>query len=79
MLAPTEVVYLLEDLCIRLGFCLPPEARTRLEKAPPRGPQDFAESVFRAEGLDPQLDKTLYSQVLATVEAAFHRSVAPDA
>ncbi|GAA4609321.1 hypothetical protein BJY16_007270 [Actinoplanes octamycinicus] len=47
----SEVEWLLNDLCVRLGFCLPPAAARRLIQSPPADADAFAEAVFEAEGM----------------------------
>ena len=66
---------LLDSLCTRYGFCLSPLWRARLENNPPRSPEKFTDTVFRAEGLDPTTaDKHLYNVIYNEVEEAFERS-----
>ena len=47
----SNVQRLLNELCIKLGFCLPPEACRRLEVSPPEGVDSFTDAVFDAEGM----------------------------
>jgi hypothetical protein len=58
---------LLAELCVDLGFCLPPEARSRLQEAPPRTIDAFTDAVFAAEGMEslvyPQLRKQVRERV----------------
>ena len=69
---PSRVESLLDDLCIRLGFCLPPDARSRLLETPPADAAAFTDAVFIAEGMNPALvDRHLYRQVRAMVVRAF--------
>ena len=64
-----ELQALLDELCVRLGFCLPPQAQTRLRQTlPPFDVDEFTDAVFVAEGLDPRLEKTLRRQVRQRVE-----------
>jgi hypothetical protein len=41
------------DLCVELGFCLPPDDVVRLTDAPPPDVEAFTEAVLLAEGFDP--------------------------
>ena len=66
-----EVEMLLHNLCVKLGFCLPPPLMKRLIHSPPTSAKRFAEVVFEAEGLDPNSSKELYEQVLAYIARAF--------
>lgn len=61
---PARVGWLLHDLCVKLGFCLSPEHRERLNAYPPAQLDDFVREVFVADGLDPNTaDKHLVRQV----------------
>lgn len=74
MLTETAAMRLLDDLCIQLGFCLPPDARQQFAGDPPADVSDFADRVFMAEGLDPQTaDPRLRRQVRAMIQVAFDR------
>src|SRR4051812_35951448 len=56
-----EAWKLLEVLCVKYGFCLPPLWQARLEKNPPRSIDKFTDAVFHAEGLNPTTaDSDLY-------------------
>jgi hypothetical protein len=46
---------LLDELCVKLGFCLPPDAKEALKANPPRDIDAFTDAVIRAEGMDPVL------------------------
>ena len=67
---------LLDKLCIKLGFCLPPNAYDALIENPPTDVNGFTNAVFVAEGfLDPSIaDRHLYRQVRAMVAEAFLQS-----
>ncbi len=70
-----EAQKLLNVLCVRYGFCLPPLWRARLERNPPISIDKFTDTVFRAEGLDPlTCDSSLYKAVREEVRRAFERS-----
>ena len=51
-LSPTQVEALLYELCVVLGFCLPPDEQARLRESPPTDVDAFTDAVIRAEGLD---------------------------
>jgi hypothetical protein len=76
VLTPGELRALLEDLCVRLGFCLPPDARSRIEANPPADADHCAMTVFTAEGLDPSSpeNRSLVDQVRGTIAMAFIRA-----
>jgi hypothetical protein len=76
MLSAHETQVLLDKLCIKLGFCLPPDAYDALTEKPPSDVIEFTNAVFIAEGfLDPSAaDRHLYRQVRAMVTEAFRQS-----
>ncbi len=55
-LSSIQVKSLLSELCVMLGFCLPPDEKTRLRESPPTDLDEFTDAVIRAEGLDPHAD-----------------------
>jgi hypothetical protein len=69
---PTHVASLLEDLCVRYGFSMPVRDVGRFVAAVAQGPDFFAETVLRAEGLEPNLEGRLLREVRDVVAARFH-------
>jgi hypothetical protein len=70
-----EIEVLLDDLCVRLGFCLPPEQYERLVTTPPSNPAEFTNAVFLSEGMSPRTaDDQLYKHVLSTVQRVFENA-----
>jgi hypothetical protein len=55
MSAQAAVEALLDELCVRLGVCLPPDAKEALVANPPGEVEAFTDAVIRAEGMDPVL------------------------
>jgi hypothetical protein len=51
----TRVEGLLWDICVRYGFCLPPDEQAALIAAPPLDVDSFVDAVLVAEGRDPML------------------------
>ncbi len=47
-----ELIYLLADLCVKWGFCIPPDDFDKISKMEYYQAQDFAMDVLEAEGLD---------------------------
>jgi hypothetical protein len=47
-----ELIYLLADLCIKWGFCLPPDDSERISQKDYYHAEEFALDVVTAEGLD---------------------------
>jgi hypothetical protein len=75
MLSPREAYYLLEKLCVDLGFCLPPLINKKLQETPPADVDSFTDAVVEAEGFDPEyMDRELRSQVRQLVAEAFARA-----
>lgn len=67
-----EIGRLLAELCLKLGFCLPPDEQARLVSSPPPGIDALTDAVLLAEGFDPQLiDAELRNQVRACVARYF--------
>ncbi len=72
LLIASDVDVLLDRLCTKLGFCLPPRARLELRANPPEDAVVFTDAVFLAEGLDPEMaDRHLYRQVRDFINFAF--------
>jgi len=74
MLSPREINWLLEDLCVRGGYCTASHEFERLCAETPPTAEAFAQFVVAAEGLDPFYDAKLYRDVLSTVERAYERA-----
>lgn len=55
-LSSQQIEVLLQELCVRLGFCLPPNRQAHLSESPPTEIDAFTDAVIHAEGLDPQSD-----------------------
>jgi len=64
----SELPWLLDELCVELGFCLPPTVREALMNAAPRDIDVFTDAVFTAEGMDPSRHKQLRSAVHDKIE-----------
>jgi hypothetical protein len=65
---------LLDNLCVELGFCLPPNEYARLASCPPTSTEAFTNAVFVAERLDPlsakkELWRAVHSRVTKCFEA----------
>jgi hypothetical protein len=63
-----ELPWLLDELCMELGFCLPAAERDRLMRTPPRDADAFTDAVFAAEGMDPSRHKQLRRAVRSKIE-----------
>jgi hypothetical protein len=62
------VQQLLDELCVGLGLCLPPDEQRRLRESPPLDVDGFTDAMFEAEGLDPGLDGRLRGRVRERVD-----------
>ena len=47
-----ELLNLLSDLCVKWGWCLPPDSDEKISKSESYIAKDFAKDVVNAEGLD---------------------------
>lgn len=47
-----ELIYLLVDLCVKWGFCIPPDDFEQISKAEYYHADDFGLDVVRAEGME---------------------------
>ena len=68
-----DVEWLLHELCVDLGFCLPPAEQARMRDVPLGDVDGFTDAVFAAEGLDPRLYRDLRQQVRERVARYFGR------
>jgi hypothetical protein len=63
-----RVQVLLDELCVKLGFCLSPGEQHRLRESTPADVDSFTDAVLEAEGVDPRLNKQLRRRVRDTIE-----------
>ncbi len=47
-----ELIYLLADLCVKWGFCIPPDDNNEISKKEHYHAIEFAEDVVKAEGME---------------------------
>jgi hypothetical protein len=52
---PSNPQLALEELCVKLGYCLPPTAQDAIVNDLPVDADAFVDAVLTAEGLDPTL------------------------
>ena len=74
LLSQRDVEYLLRDLCVEHGCCLPPELQAELFTHPPRTPHRFTEVVLDAEGLGTDRHSEFYRRVFDSVLKVFLHS-----
>jgi hypothetical protein len=60
----SQIPWLLDELCVEMGFCLPAHVREALIQSTPKDVEAFTEVVFAAEGLDSHLHKQLRHSVM---------------
>lgn len=77
-LSSPQVETLLHELCVVLGFCLPPDEQARLRDSPPTEVDAFTDTVIRAEGLDPYADLPLHLRRDVRARVAEHFRKAED-
>jgi hypothetical protein len=76
MMPRSNVQWLLEDLCVKFGFCIPPAEQKRLAIAHPDTAEDFVAAVVKAEGSEIGLiDKHLRREMEEYVRARLPTSV----
>ncbi len=71
LLEPHEVRAVLDRLCMRYGFCLPPMEIERLATSPPTDIDEFTETALAAEGYGFCRTDTLCQQAREVVAQAF--------
>jgi hypothetical protein len=71
--SPSARRYLLDDLCARLGLCLPADERARILSLVTDDPAAFVDEVLRAEGLAPGDHAGLAGQAQRMAHDAFAR------
>ncbi|MFI7212906.1 hypothetical protein [Micromonospora maritima] len=69
----SDVRRLLDELCVNLGFCLPPEESRRLRESPPGGVDGFTDAVLAAEGMHGSEHPDLRREVRRVVERHLSR------
>ena len=67
--------FLLYDICVDLGFCLPPKDQARICASTFWDADAFTEEVFRLEGMDPDEYLTLKRQIRKRFTDVFGNSI----
>jgi hypothetical protein len=73
-----DVQRLLDELCIKLGFCLPPDENRRLRQSSPADVDSFTDAVIEAEGMGDMSYTDLRRQVREVVDQHMSRWVEAD-
>jgi hypothetical protein len=69
----SDVQGLLDELCVKLGFCLPPGEQHRLAKSPPQDVDSFTDAVLEAEGMGDMSYTSIRRQVRDVVDRHMSR------
>ncbi|MEZ9199715.1 hypothetical protein [Shewanella sp. 10N.286.54.B9] len=68
----TELEQLLDQICVDLGFFLPPLIKSRLIKFPPKTAEKCVKVIIESEGLNIDvLDKALYKKLFIKVDSVY--------
>lgn len=57
----------LDEVCVTLGYCIPPEAQSELCANPPATATELAVEIYRAEGLE-RTDSDVDKQMVQIIE-----------
>ncbi|REL26691.1 hypothetical protein DXX93_08955 [Thalassotalea euphylliae] len=69
-----EVEKLLDQVCVDLGFCLPPNVKSRLIKFPPKTSEKFTKTLIEVEGFTIEtIDKSLYKQLFDKIDSVYSK------
>jgi hypothetical protein len=74
-LSSKQVASLLDDACVRQGYCLPPAKRQDIQFSPPSDIDSFTDAVMIAEGLNPERETKLRRSLRSLVADHFNRSI----
>lgn len=66
-----ELTYLLYDLCVKWGWCIPPASAEEICKCAQLSAEDFAASVVATEGLDPENEREYVLKIAAQFRERF--------
>lgn len=58
-----EIRAFLDEICVELGFCLPPEEIENLMSKKTYEANEFVREIFLAEEMNPELELKLFRQV----------------
>ena len=66
-----EITYLLFDLCVRWGFCIPPDRADEIAKRSSLSDMEFASSVLEADEMNPQYERTWVRRIAERFQERF--------
>src|SRR5689334_5009278 len=58
-----ELTYLLYDLCVKWGFCIPPVRAEEICRMGYWSAEDFGIGIVEAEGMDPECEQTWVGKI----------------
>lgn len=68
------VEYILKDLCVELGFCIPRSEAEKLKSLKRLEANEFASLVLTAEGMVPEYEKQWVRKISSRFEEYFGQS-----
>ncbi len=66
-----EINYLLVDLCVIWGFCIPSKDQIEISKAEYYSSEDFAKDVVDAEGMNSEYEKKWVKKITGKFKERF--------
>ena len=66
-----EITFLLYDLCVKWGWCIPPISAEQTSKQTQLNAEDFAASVVAAEGPNPEYERAYVRKIAAKFRKRF--------
>ena len=67
-----KLLYLLDDLCLKWGFCLPPDKMATIIKSQIYDARQFAKEVLEAYGMDPDTESKWLNKILELFNKYFY-------
>lgn len=74
----SAVDWLLRDVCVVLGFCIPPKDAERIRQAEYLESDDFSCRVITAEGMTPEYEKKWKREIGAMFIERFGQEISKD-
>ncbi len=69
---------LLGDLCVQLGFCIPPNIAEAISKSSMLNSIEFAHMVLEAEGMNPEYEKSWVKKIAGQFRERFGEETSRD-
>jgi len=67
----SQVAWLLQDVCVKVGFCSAARDLEHFEQLVSQGPDAFADAILVKEGMNPEYEKRWRRELRAFVAARF--------